>query len=119
MTDAELFAQSDDRVESFHAEIHAAVDIAQVGQLDAQRFVHRSKMEQRIRLNAVLIERRARPGQPAVARRPPQSVIRPIERYICKWGKKTNVKHVNQYRFLHWHLDNVGVSKASETGLSL
>lgn len=83
VTDAELLAQGDDRVERFHAEVHAAVEEAQVGQLDAQRLVHGREVEQRVRLDAALVERRARPREPAVARRPPQGMVRPVERYIC------------------------------------
>ena len=78
MPDAQLFAQRDDGVERLDAEIHPAVQVAQVGQLDAQGLVHRREMEQRIRLHSVLIQRRARPRQPNVARRPPERVIRPI-----------------------------------------
>ena len=82
MTDAELLAERHDGVERFDAEVDAAVEVAEIRELDAERLVHRSEVEQSIRLHSALIQRGASAGQPAVAGRPPESVIRPIQRDI-------------------------------------
>jgi hypothetical protein len=82
MPDAELLAQRHDGVERLDAEIHPAIQVAQIWQLDAQRFVHGSEMQQSIRLDAILIQRRTGPRQPTVPGWPPKSVIRPIRRNI-------------------------------------
>jgi hypothetical protein len=44
--------------------------------------VHGSEMQQSIRLDAILIQRRTGPRQPTVPGWPPKSVIRPIRRNI-------------------------------------
>lgn len=82
--DAELLAQRHHGVERLDAKVHATVDEAQVGQLHPQRLVHGREVEHGVGLHAVLVERRPSPRQPAVARRPPERVIRPIQRDICQ-----------------------------------
>ena len=83
MPNSQFLAERNDSVECLDAEIHPAIQVAQIGQLDAQSLVHRREMEQSIRLNSVLIQRRTSPREPAVAGGPPKCVIRPIGRNVC------------------------------------
>lgn len=45
MSDAEFLAQRHDGIERFDAEIHSAIQVAQIWQLDTESFVHGSKMQ--------------------------------------------------------------------------
>ena len=74
----ELRADRDDRVKSLCGEVHVAVDVSQVGQLDPQRLVHWREVDEGVGRDAVPVQGPPRLVQPDVLLRPPHRVVRPV-----------------------------------------
>lgn len=88
MANVQVLAQIDDCIECFDREVDATVQMAQIGQLDAQRLVHGREVEQGVGVDAALVERRAGARQPFVLLRPPQGVVGPILGILCNDREK-------------------------------
>lgn len=65
-------------VERLNGKIHPTVQISQVRQLYAQSLVHGGKVKDSVSLDPTLVQCGAGAGKPAIAGRPPESVIRPV-----------------------------------------
>ena len=80
----QFFAEFVDDSEDVGGEVDAEVQDLEVWQLDPQQLVHGRELQLRVGLHPVLVQRRPRPQQPDPLRRPPEGVIGPVERYVCK-----------------------------------
>lgn len=91
MTDVQVLAQVDDRIEGFDREVNATVQMPQIGQLHAQRLVHGREVQQGVGVHAALVECGAGARQPLVFLRPPQRMVGPVFGVLCagtKMGKR-------------------------------
>jgi hypothetical protein len=79
----ELSAQGSDGVESFNREVDSGVQISQIRKLYSELFLHRSEMENRICVDAALIQGGPCPQEPLVLYRPPQGVLGPVHCDFC------------------------------------
>lgn len=80
----EFLAEFNDRCENVAGEVHFDVRDLEIRELDAKRLVHGGEPEASVCLDAVLVKRGARTGQPQVLLRPPEAMVRPINGDICK-----------------------------------
>ena len=55
MPDFKLAAHVEDGAEGFDGEIHTAVDVPQIGQLNPQRLVHWCEVDESVGIDVVLI----------------------------------------------------------------